>query len=267
MTNIDSHAIRKSIHGFAAIRKTIIYLLCATAIASAIYVTQQVGSIMIIGDSISQGQTRPEYDEVPWRKKLSDNLNRFGYTPSFVGPFSGTCSPTGSVAKYFDQHMAICGWQTLDLYNYAINNQSTLAKLVPQNIIIASGTNDLGGVGTPGQDNYKAPCTVNEAIQRLQNLVSLQQQQFPAAKIYIATLLPRAGMSTTINEYNFRVKALVRTLSAQDNRIQILDFGIIASEAELHDGIHPKNSLAEKMGLLAFRTLTSSSGWTPEKDD
>lgn len=267
MKNIDLPTIWKLIKSFAANRRIIVSLLCATAVASAIYVTPPVGSIMIIGDSISQGQTRPEYDEVPWRKSLSDNLVRFGYTPSFVGPFSGTCSPMGSVPKYYDQHMAICGWRTLDLYNYAINNQSTLDGLAPQKIIIASGTNDLGGVGIPGQNGYKAPCSVDEAIQRLQNLVSLQHHQYPAAKIYTATLLPRVGMSTTINEYNSRVQDLVGTLSAQGISIQILDFGLIASEADLHDGIHPKNSLAEKMGLLAFRTLTSRSGWIPEKDD
>lgn len=203
-------------------------------------------SVMVVGDSISQGME----GDFTWRYRLAQHL---GAAADFVGPWTGTnvvpaayppgwpnsSAPPIRTGSYrpgvsFDSaHLAQWGWQ-LHQAKDAIGAQ--VATYQPSVLLVELGFNDLGwGVNGPAG-----------VLNDLRTFVANARAAKPNVRFAVANVLHRTALADlpqlpgTITDYNGQLGTTVAALSTTTSPVALVDIDTPYDEnRDAYDGLHP----------------------------
>ncbi len=202
--------------------------------------------IMVIGDSISQGEYSPGTTNVlqqSFRKPLYDLLVAGGHSVDFVGrktvvsqnlgggSWTETDLPPGS--QWPDmQHEGNAGW-SIDQLVGDISLSGAISARQPHVVLLHMGTNDLLVRGD----------SASVAAEDMRDLIDIVQAAAPSATIVLARIIPSvSGNATTRNAYNDLLATIAQQEATASSRIYVVDQATgfnPAAGAHTYDGIHP----------------------------
>jgi lysophospholipase L1-like esterase len=213
-------------------------------------------SIMVVGDSISQGSA----GDFTWRYRLYENFVADGLHPQMVGPynwlFDNVSSTQGSCAYadpvFENAHDATWG-QTM---GYEVGTiQSEAAASQPRYMLVLLGINDLAfGLSS-----------VSGLESNLQQFVANARTGDPNVQIVIGDLLPKANeaasLSAEVAQYNSDLPGLATQMSTAQSRVVIADDASAINPAtDLWDGTHPNAQGDMKIAAGFAAALSSDFG-------
>lgn len=203
-----------------------------------------------IGDSITHGvaanhrQVRGGY-----RLPLARGLLARGVRVHYVGTTTGNPSPR--LAGFGQRHDGHSGWRTDDV----LEHLPSWSVPTPDVVLLALGTNDLRQHSTP-----------ESTVLRLERLVVLLAERFPAATIVVTAVAPSGSAGecdTTTREYDGLVRALVEEQSLLGRQVELADVwasftsGACTTRRGLISGdrIHPTATGYSAMGAALTEVL------------
>src|SRR5690349_11055882 len=222
----------------AAAVLSIMASLLAVLTSSAAHAMPRPVSIMVVGDSISQGSS----GDFTWRYRLYQHLVANNVAPTFVGTrtdlFDNVANAFDDDHTYadpnFDQHHdAIWGRKLQDTVG-TIGAEVSAAN--PDYLLVLLGINDLtfGVTDAAGTES------------NLRSLIANVRSAKPNEHIVLGKLLPNqhrqedAAFNAIINDYNSRLPAVAAQLTTATSPIVVAESGQdIDPSTDLWDGIHP----------------------------
>ena len=209
--------------------------------ATATDLAVRVAKVMLLGDSITQGNGSFN----SYRRMLWHSLDAAGHCVDFVGSrdtnFDGVHPPEPD----FDlDHEGHWGWRVEEVLG-AINAWATAAQ--PDIVLVHLGTNDALA-------DQSAASTLDE----LDELVDRLRSANPSITLLLATLIPAAdaGVNARIDEINAGLPALVTAKDTADSRVILVDQNTGFDPAtDTYDGLHPDLSGEAKMAANWFPVL------------
>ncbi|MFC4586741.1 GDSL-type esterase/lipase family protein [Sphaerisporangium corydalis] len=210
-------------------------------------------TIMIVGDSISQGR---EGDHT-WRYRFWRTLDQRRIPARFAGPWAGTwvssavqpgprpAHPDDPVhaGRYRDgidfpacRHYA--SWGRL-LREAKDNIRGAVAAYEADHLLVALGFNDLAwGVSGPGRLAADAETFVRRAREANPDV-----QLLIANVVHRTPLRDQPGLARDITAYNLELSSLVAALSTERSAAVLVDLdGVYDPYRDSYDGVHPNGS-------------------------
>ncbi|GIE30534.1 hypothetical protein Ait01nite_035790 [Actinoplanes italicus] len=226
-----------------------------------------VDSIMVVGDSISQGLE----GDYTWRYRLAQHLKAAGRDVSFVGPYRGTTRlprsqpanyPEQSAPPYFNgvyrdgltfdsDHFAQWGRQA---HQTKDDIAARVGQYQPTYLLVELGFNDLGwGVSNP-----------DGLIADIRSLVTNARASKSNIRILVANVPQRTpldvqpDLNTKISTYNAKLGPALQALNTSVSPVRLVDFATgYDPYADAYDGLHP-NPQGEHKIAKAFANVLSS---------
>lgn len=201
--------------------------------------------ILIKLSSITFGAPVEPYNG--YRKELLDRLVGRGNTVDYVGSIaSGTFSDNkheGHRGKIIDE---------------IIQESSVGIWAAPNVVLIHAGTNDIN------RDVY-----VNDAPNRLSNLIELIYEHSPDAAVFVAQIVPTKTASSTarVKAYNNAIPGVVNDWVTKGKHIMTVDiFNLIDPSTDLADDLHPNLHGYTKMAQQWYDAIATADakGWIVE---
>ena len=244
----------------------LISLLTFTA-ATDLPAARDVGRVLCIGDSITEGDANRPVGEGnwSWRYLCWQNFVDFGVNHEFVGTRTANHNGSSVYPTYFGQtflnhHEAI--WGT-SLSERGFNAPTYLGALqsagkTPDTGIIFCGGNDVP------DDLSVSAATVRDLarslVDRLQRDVGTAGN--PNIRILLVSILPRfIGTTPSVrNPRYIEINALFEQLAAAEttatSQVLYLDvFALFDSPARFYDGVHPTGYGEQLLGNAIFAAL------------
>ncbi|MCA1222342.1 SGNH/GDSL hydrolase family protein [Streptomyces sp. 8L] len=190
--------------------------------------------IMPLGDSITDG-----YTPYPggYRVNLWQRLGAEGHRIDFVGS-----QFNGPAALGDHDHEGHPGWRIDQLDANIVN---WLGTSDPRTVLLHIGTNDIN-------QNYD----VANAPARLSTLIDHILQQKPDVELFVAEIITEQGEphATMVNTFNAAIPGIV---ASKGPHVHLVDMHAALTEADLADGVHPKQEGYDKMAAVWDRALAS----------
>lgn len=206
-------------------------------------------SIMVVGDSISQGLE----GDYTWRYRLAEHLKAAGRDVIFVGPYRGTTRlpstlpanfPDESAPPYFNgvyrngltfdsDHFAQWGRQAHQTKN---DIQARVSQYQPKYLLVELGFNDLGwGVSNP-----------DGLIADMRSLIAKARAGRPDVRILVATVPQRTpldaqpDLGSKISAYNAKLGPALQALNTATSPVRLVDIAAgYDAYTDAYDGLHP----------------------------
>ncbi|MGK5441559.1 GDSL-type esterase/lipase family protein [Micromonospora sp. URMC 105] len=223
-----------------------------------------VDSIMVVGDSISQGLE----GDYTWRYRLAQHLKSAGRDVTFVGPYRGTTRlprsqpanyPEESAPPYFNgvyrdgltfdsDHFAQWGRQAHQAKN---DIYSRVSQYQPTYLLVELGFNDLGwGVSNP-----------DGLIADMRTLITNARAAKSDIRILVANVPQRTpldvqpDLGTKISAYNAKLGPALQALNTTASPVRLVDFATGYNPyTDAYDGLHP-NPQGEHKIAKAFANV------------
>lgn len=211
--------------------------------------------IIPVGDSITDGSsvTNSLGAGGPgggYRLPLWQSLTNAGYNVDYLGLQTVNPSAVGMPTH----HEGHSGWKIDQIYSNMINAVFGAVE-DPDVLLIMIGTNDFGG----GYD-------VNNATNRLSQLIGLLTTKWPYCKVIVAGLTARSGaLGVAIQtNYNNSLPGIVSNFQAVGRQVYFTDMNpVVPVNAEfMPDGLHPNTGGYIKMATNWFPAITNVIGPT-----
>ncbi|WP_433551840.1 GDSL-type esterase/lipase family protein [Micromonospora zamorensis] len=218
-------------------------LSCSIALLTTGPAQADAPTIMVVGDSISQGME----GDYTWRYRLADHFARTGTAVNFVGPWTGTnvlppdvgsAGPNHSGAyrpgiSFDSDHMAQWGWQMHQAREVIAARVNTYK---PDYLLVELGFNDLGwGVNSP-----------DGLLNDLEWFVYWAREVKPDIRIAVANVVHRTPLENVpnlpgiISEYNTKLASRAGALSNEFSPLAVVDIDTPFDEnRDAYDGLHP----------------------------
>lgn len=128
----------------------------------------------------------------------------------------------------------------------------------PNIVLIHAGTNDIN-----------RDIDVNNAPDRLSNLIELIYEHSPNAAVFVAQIVPTKTASSTarVKAYNNAIPGVVNTWVTKGKHIMTVDiFNAVNSATDLADDLHPNFQGYTKMAQQWYDAITTADakGWIVE---
>ncbi|MBQ1041603.1 MULTISPECIES: GDSL-type esterase/lipase family protein [unclassified Micromonospora] len=235
--------------------------------AKIVYVNASENTLMVVGDSISQGLE----GDYTWRYRLKQHFDTSGLSTNFVGPYRGTTKlPPAQPAGFPDEtaapsfngtyrdgrsfdsdHFAQWGrqaHQAMGDVKFRVTEQK------PKYLLVELGFNDLGwGVSSP-----------DGLIADMRTLVANARAAKPDIRILIANVVHRTPISiqpdlnAKIDSYNSKLGPAVGSMNTTSSPVRLVDISTGYDPArDAYDGLHP-NGVGEYKIARAFGNVLSS---------
>ncbi|WP_159104821.1 GDSL-type esterase/lipase family protein [Plantactinospora sp. BB1] len=223
-----------------------------------------VDSIMVVGDSISQGLE----GDYTWRYRLAQHLKAAGRDVTFVGPYRGTTRvpraqpanyPEESAPPYFNgvyrdgltfdsDHFAQWGRQA---HQAKDDIRARVSQYQPTYLLVELGFNDLGwGVSDPDgliADMRTLIANARAAKSNIRILVASVPQRTP--------LDIQPDLGTKISAYNAKLGPALQALNTTTSPVRLVDITTgYDPYADAYDGLHP-NPAGEHKIARAFANV------------
>ncbi len=226
-----------------------------------------VDSIMVVGDSISQGLE----GDYTWRYRLAQHLKAAGRDVTFVGPYRGTTRlprtlpatfPDESAPPYFNgvyrdgltfdsDHFAQWGRQA---HQAKDDIRARVSQYQPKYLLVELGFNDLGwGVSDP-----------DGLIADMRTLIANARASKPNIRILVATVPQRTpldvqpDLGTRISAYNAKLGPAVQALNNTTSPVRLVDITTgYDPYADAYDGLHPNPQGEHKIAKAFANVLWS----------
>ncbi len=233
----------------------------------------ELGSIMILGDSITQGtalRLPPDDGGYSYRYPFWKKLVDAGYTFDLVGSLNTTARgdvvyPDYNGYQFDPNHEGHWGWTALGVLTGAGSGapgsgSGTLSQWLtgytPDVALVLIGTNDI----TTGGD---APTVLG----RLDQIIDLIQGDNPDVMILLGQIIPRV-MTAAHREVRTQVNDGLSTLASENTTansvVVVVDLSSgFTTAANTYDGIHPDASGEE---IIASRFIEALQGQSGEPD-
>lgn len=200
--------------------------------------------IMPLGDSITQG----DYARESYRRPLWHLLKRAGFRVDFVGSMRRNYI-AGPFQRDFDlDHEGHWGW-TIDEVLEHLPAWAAAAR--PDAVLIHLGSNDLFRGEEPEQ-----------VARELERVIDILRQANPRVALFIAELIPAAGMEAEFAAANEQIRQLQSLGTAESPVFNVDMFTGFDPELHTYDGVHP-NEAGEQ--VLAERWYEALRGWLGER--
>ncbi|MEQ4300644.1 GDSL-type esterase/lipase family protein [Plantactinospora sp. B6F1] len=223
-----------------------------------------VDSIMVVGDSISQGLE----GDYTWRYRLAQHLKAAGRDVTFVGPYRGTTRlprslpanfPDESAPPYFNgvyrdgltfdsDHFAQWGRQAHQVKD---DIRARVGQYQPTYLLVELGFNDLGwGVSDP-----------DGLVADMRTLIANARSAKSNIRILVATVPQRTpldvqpDLGARISAYNAKLGPAVQALNTTTSPVRLVDITTgYDPYADAYDGLHP-NPFGEHKIAKAFANV------------
>jgi lysophospholipase L1-like esterase len=194
-------------------------------------------AVMPLGDSITEGTS----GDATWRYWLQKSLEANGCVVDFVGSRRGVLSGQPRFSDFDPDHEGHWGWTTAQV-KAEIDRWASDAK--PAIVLLHLGTNDLGS-------------DPERIAARLDSIVASLRRANPAVEIYIARLIPAAGVPDDVmRRTNDAIARLAAERDRPESRLIVVDqFTGFDPRADTYDGVHPNESGERKMARRWFEAL------------
>lgn len=228
---------------------SVIFAVLATILPERAWAGPDYGSIVLIGDSITQGpSTQLSFRYRLWKRLIDDGAT-FNFVGSLNANFSGNpVWPTYAGRSFDRDHEGHWGWRTDQILGQL---SGWLAGYTPNIALIHLGSNDAF-------QNQSASSTIGELGQIIDRL----RADNPRVKILLARILPTstgAAVNARINELNALITGLVSSKNTALSPVRLVDQNSGFNPAnDTYDGVHPNATGEEKMAQkwqLGLRAL------------
>lgn len=200
-----------------AIFLSAIVAFIAQANAEVVSGSKNLGTIWIIGDSITQGNASGDSTGT-YRSDLYNLLTADGYSFSFTGHSNANNAglPTG-----YQYHSGVSGSMIQSNYNGRLGieqnisawwNQGKLASSKPDMILLMIGTNDIN----LNYNTTTAPARLSSLIQSLYNLAGSD------VTVFVANIPPQ-GTSSAVTAFNAEIPTIVSSYASEGKDIHYVD--------------------------------------------
>lgn len=224
--------------------------------------TKDLGSIWMIGDSITQGNGSGD-PTGSYRSDLYDLLSTDGYDFNFTGHWNTT--PAGLPSGY-QYHSGVSGALIQDDYSGRTGieqnigmwwDQGQLATSKPNVILLMIGTNDI----YLDCDRAAAPDRLSSLIQSLYTLVANDVTMFVAS-------IPPQGTSSAVTSFNVAIPAIVAKFKGKGKDIYFADvyaainpnYGMFMAG----DNVHPNAAGNEAIAETWYNAIVARTTAAPE---
>jgi lysophospholipase L1-like esterase len=188
--------------------------------------------VMPLGDSITEGNRQHN----SYRRPLWLSLREAGYTVDFVGS-SQRNHLGGPPSDDFDgDHEGHWGWR-VDEVLARLPEWAAAAK--PDVVLIHLGSNDLFQ-GEPA----------DQIIAELEQVFAVLRGVNPRVALFVAELIPAAGMEAQIRDLNARIRSLATGADVASPVFVVDQFTGFDPARHTYDGVHPN---AEGEVLISSR--------------
>lgn len=202
--------------------------------------------IMLLGDSITQGDKRHRsYRYFLWKKLIDAGVNA-DFVGSMKDNFNGTPEWPDYRGKKFDQdHEGHWGWRTDEVL---AEIDSWLQGNLPDIALVHLGSNDMF---------YKN--TIDSTVEELKELVARLRIAQPDIVIFLAQVLPADRQKSELNHLNEQIRLLETELQNDRSPLIVVDQdGGFSVDKDTYDGIHPDASGEEKMANKWMEAIRQS---------
>jgi acyl-CoA thioesterase I len=221
---------------FAALALALAPPLCANAAEVGL---PPAVRIMPLGDSITEGAS----GDATWRYWLQKSLEGEGCVVDYVGSRRGVLRGAPRFSDFDPDHEGHWGWTTAQV-RAQIDRWASDAK--PGIVLLHLGTNDLGDDPQRIAANLAA-------------IVASLRRANPTVEIYLARLIPAAGVSDEVmGRTNDAIARLAADRDRPQSRLIVVDQHTgFDPQTDSYDGVHPNESGEKKIAgrwLEALRT-------------
>ena len=198
--------------------------------------------IMIVGDSISHGQT----GDYTWRYRLHEHLRVSGEAFDFVGPFVGPWQPnedgnsravgTYKIGGWDDDHDATWG-RSLVFEKGTIENYVNIYQ--PDLIVVDLGTNDLTWFNDRNAD---ANSNAERVVGYMREFITNARRAKPNIDVVMTAIGETAPLKAYGQPapYNQKLEKLRKELDTNNSRISLSELALqFKWETDTYDQTHP----------------------------
>jgi lysophospholipase L1-like esterase len=180
--------------------------------------------IMVMGDSISQGQD----GDFSWRYRLQEHLRAQGVAFDFRGPRTGPKEGSYAVAGWDTDHASLWGDSiTAELPNIT----SLISTYEPQLLLVELGINDLVFLGLDAV----------QAVEALGKLIDGARGVNPALKVVVAQVERSQTLKVALwTDFNARLAAWAAKATRSEAPVVVAPVGdVFQFSTDSRDGTHP----------------------------
>ncbi len=230
--------------GFVRVLAALFFCLAFTLQAQ----TPTVVRIMPVGDSITDGSSYSSPGNGGpgggYRRPLWLSLTNAGYNVDYVGLL--TINPATDVPMP-THHEGHSGWKIDQIYSNMVNAVFGNTE-DPDVLLIMIGTNDFGG----GYD-------VNNATNRINQLIGLVTTRWPYCKVIVASLTRRGAPYEANIQTNFNnsLPGIVSNYQAVGKQVYFTDMHSAVPLSDFPDSLHPNTNGYVKMATNWFPAITN----------
>jgi lysophospholipase L1-like esterase len=145
-------------------------------------------------------------------------------------------------------HEGHAGW-TVDDLDFCVQNSDWLDTAQPDMILLHIGTNDLAWSMTPGSTDSDLVMLIEHIYARLPNTTYLLIAQILPINSQTNSNLPIPTLANDlIAKYNAQIPNIVDHYQEKGYNVFSVDMaGVIQSDADLYDGVHPTPAAFQRM--------------------
>ncbi len=183
--------------------------------------------ILMLGDSITQGDKSHQSYRYPLWKKLVDHNSDIDLVGSLRDNFKGNPQWPDYQGKSFDRdHEGHWGWRVDEIL---ARLDGWLNRYVPDIALIHLGTNDVF------QEQ-----SIASTIDELEQLVSRLRRQNPNIILFIAKVIPSKYHQQALSDLNREIETVIAGIDTEQSPIIIVDHSRdFNASSDTYDGVHP----------------------------